>query len=108
MVQPHHRKNEDPPVMDQRVTAAIAFMRQNLHRRPTAAEIARTVYLSAGHLRELFKQETGKSLTKYRRGLQLQRAKHLLETTFLSVKEVAASVGFNGISHFVKDFRRKY
>ena len=94
--------------MDQRVHAAIAFMNANLHRRVSAVEIAQTVLLSPAHLRELFKNETGTPLTRYRRALQMQRAKYLLETTFLSVKEVAAAVGINGLSHFSKDFEHRY
>ena len=77
--------------MDQRVHAAIDFMNSNIHRKLTAIEVAQTVRLSPPHLRELFKSETGQSLTAYRKRLQLERAKHLLETTFLSVKEIAAS-----------------
>ncbi|SRR5260370_18499611 len=94
--------------MDQRVRAAIDFMNSNLHRKLTAVEIAQSVRLSPAHLRELFKRETGASLAKYRKKLQLERAKHLLETTFLSVKEIAATIGFSGITHFVKDFRNRY
>ena len=94
--------------MDQRVDAAIAFMNANLHRRLITVEIAQAVRLSPAHLRELFKRETGESPTRYRKQLQLERAKDLLETTFLSVKEVAASVGIDGVSHFVRDFEKKY
>jgi len=94
--------------MDQRVHAVIAFVDRNFHRKLTAIEIAQSVRLSPSRLREIFKEQTGTSLTKYRRELQLERAKHLLETTFLSVKEVAASVGTNGVSHFVRDFEKKY
>jgi transcriptional regulator GlxA family with amidase domain len=94
--------------MDQRVRAAIAFMKGNLHRQLTPIDIAESVHLSPAHLRELFKNDTGTSLTRYRRELRLERAKHFLETTFLSVKEVAASVGIGGVSHFVRDFEKKY
>src|SRR6059058_4757600 len=94
--------------MDQRVQAAIDFMNANIHRKITPIEIAEAVRLSPAHLRELFKDETGQSLTAYRKQLQMERAKHLLETTFLSVKEVAAAVGINGLSHFGKDFEQRY
>jgi transcriptional regulator GlxA family with amidase domain len=94
--------------MDQRVQAAIAFMKTNLHGKITPLEIAQSVRLSPAHLRELFKGETGTSITRYRRELRLERAKHLLETTFLSVKEVAASVGLTSVGHFVTDFKKAY
>src|SRR5437899_2021432 len=94
--------------MDQRVDAVITFMKTNLHRTLTSVEIARSVQLSPSRLRELFRKETGTSVTRYRRKLRLERAKHLLKSTFLSVKEVAASVGIDGVSHFVRDFEKKY
>lgn len=94
--------------MDERVRVAIAFMNTNLYRKFTAVEVAQAVRLSPAHLRELFRDETGTSVTKYRRELQLERAKHLLETTLLSVKEIAASVGIDEISHFVRDFKQAY
>jgi AraC family transcriptional regulator len=94
--------------MDERVRAAIAFMKANLHCNITPAEIAQSVRLSPAHLRELFKAETGTSITRYRRELRLERARHLLETTFLSVKEIAGRVGIDGVSHFVRDFETKY
>jgi AraC family transcriptional regulator of arabinose operon len=94
--------------MDHRVQAAIAFMNTNLHRKLMPIEIAHSVRLSPSRLRHLFKDETGKSLARYRRELQLERAKHLLETTFLSVKEVATSVGIDGISHFFRNYKKAY
>ena len=40
--------------------------------------------------------------------LRLERAKHLLDTSFLSVKEITHSVGLNDESHFVRDFKKAY
>ena len=38
----------------------------------------------------------------------MERARHLLETSFLSVKEIAHQVGLNDESHFVRDFKKAY
>ena len=94
--------------MDQRVRAAIDFMNTNLHRKITPIEIAEAVRLSPSHLRYIFRTETDTSLAHYLKELRLQRAKHLLETTFLSVKELAATVGISRVSHFVRDFKTAY
>ena len=83
-------------------------MENNLHRKLAPVEIAESVRLSPSHLRHLFKNETDASLARYLKELRLKRAKHLLETTFLSVKEVAASVGLNSVGHFVSDFTKAY
>jgi two-component system, response regulator YesN len=94
--------------MDERVRAVIAFMENNLHRKITAIEVAQSVRLSPSYLRHLFKDETGTSLARYLRELRLKRAKYLLETTFLSIKEVAAAVGIHGAGHFIRGFQKAY
>ena len=38
----------------------------------------------------------------------MERAKNLLESSFLSVKEIAFQVGLNDESHFVRDFKSTY
>jgi AraC-like DNA-binding protein len=38
----------------------------------------------------------------------MQKAKELLENTFLSVKEATVSVGINDESHFVRDFKMNF
>jgi transcriptional regulator GlxA family with amidase domain len=94
--------------MDQRVRAAIGFMNTNLHRKLTPIEIAQSVHLSPSHLRHLFRTEMNTSLALYLKELRLQRAKHLLETTFLSVKEVATKIAISRLSQFVRDFKTAY
>jgi AraC-like DNA-binding protein len=105
---PHRSERVIDTAMDQRISAAIAFMNNNLHRKLTPIEIAQAVRLSPSHLRSLFKTETGMSLSRYFKQLRLHRAEHLLETTFLTIKEVAATVGLGRVSHFVRDFKAAY
>ena len=38
----------------------------------------------------------------------MERAKYLLETGFLSIKEITYSVGLSDESHFVRDFKKAY
>jgi hypothetical protein len=45
---------------------------------------------------------------RYLRLLRMERAKELLESSFLSVKEIAYQVGLNDESHFVRDFKATY
>lgn len=86
----------------------MLLMNNNIHRKLTTLEIARTVRLSPARLRELFKNQTGTSLARYHKRLRLEQAKRLLETTFLNVKEVVASVGLTSVAHFVGDFQKAY
>jgi transcriptional regulator GlxA family with amidase domain len=83
-------------------------MRRDLRARLTLNDMARAVELTSFHFCHLFKAETGHSPAKYLKTLRLERARELLETTFLSVKEVRASVGLNDESHFARDYRAQY
>lgn len=45
---------------------------------------------------------------QYLKFLRMEQAKYLLETSFLSVKEITHRVGLNDESHFVRDFKKVY
>jgi two-component system response regulator YesN len=94
--------------MDQRMQIAIAFMKRNLHRKLSPIEVAHSVRLSPSRLRELFKRETGTSLVRYRRELRLERAKYLLESTLMSIKEVAVNIGLSSVGQFSIDFKKAF
>jgi two-component system, response regulator YesN len=68
-------------------------------------EMARLVNLSPGRLAHLFKSEMQLSIQQYVTQLRLTKAKDQLESTFLSVKEIAALVGFSSVTRFVVTFK---
>jgi hypothetical protein len=70
--------------------------------------MAKQVNLSRARLCYLFKSESGMSAYRYLKSLRMKEAAVLLSTTFLSVKEIMARVGFGDESHFVKDFKKIY
>lgn len=95
--------------LDRRIQKALDLLERTTAGRPIrVAEIAAALNISPSHLRHLFRQEAGTSPTHYRRLLRLRKAKELLETSFLSVKEVMLAVGFKDESHFVRDFKAVY
>jgi transcriptional regulator GlxA family with amidase domain len=98
-------RSSNPNSLDQRVRAVIGLMNANLDRKLTLCEMAVAVGLSSSHLRRLFKAQTGKPVATYLKDLRLQHSRDLLETTFLSVKQVAARVG-QSTNHFVTDFKK--
>lgn len=93
---------------DRRVKDVIAFMEDNLSQRLSLGTLAQGVNLSSTQLNYLFKSKFGVTATQYLKSSRLEKARELLETTHLSVKEVAAKVGLNDASHFVRDFKKAY
>ena len=92
--------------MDQRVERVITLMKRDLRSEFPLSKMARSVNLSPTRLCSLFKAETGSPPARYLRSMRMRDAENLLTTTFLSVKEVMARVGFTDESHFVRDFKR--
>ncbi len=84
-----------------------AYLAGNLDRAPDLDEVAATFHLSRRHLTRLFAQHAGGSILVYVQRLRIERAKHLLRHTGLSVLEVAHAVGLDSPSHLAGLFRRE-
>ena len=83
-------------------------MREDVRGELSLAEFAQSVNLSIWRLSHIFKSDVGMPPIRYLRLLRMERAKNLLESSFLSVKEIAFQVGLNDESHFVRDFKSTY
>jgi transcriptional regulator GlxA family with amidase domain len=94
--------------MDKRVEKILEMMRDDVRGELCLAEFAQSVNLSVWRLCHIFKSDVGMPPIKYLRLLRMEKAKTLLESSFLSVKEIAFQVGLNDESHFVRDFKATY
>ena len=94
--------------MDRRVAWAIQEMERRIAEPLRVVDLAAGVNLSLSRFTLIFRAATGHSPAQYLRLVRLDRARLLLDTTFLSVKEVRALVGINDASHFTRDFARAY
>lgn len=94
--------------MDSRVQQALRLISEDVRRPLLLEEVARAVNLSTPRLRYLFKAETGMTPAQHLKSIRMQKAKELLEGTFLNVKQIMLQVGINDESHFVRDFRERY
>jgi len=91
--------------LDRRIQVVVTLLENNSHQQIGIQDMARLVNLSPGRLAHLFKSEMELSIQQYRTQLRLARAKRQLESSFLSIKEIAASVGFSSVARFVVCFK---
>jgi two-component system, response regulator YesN len=94
--------------MDHRVQIVISLMKKDLRQELTLDEMSRAVNVTPSHLCRLFKAEIGGPPARYFKQLRMQKAREMLETTPLSVKEIMSGVGILDESHFVRDFKLAY
>ena len=99
-------KEHNLAAIDPRIRRALELLQETLTAQ--VGDLASGLNLSDSRFRHLFKKELGISPMQYVRSIQLERARGLLENSFLTVKEIAASVGVNDISHFVRNYKLLY
>lgn len=92
--------------MDPRIAHVIRHLETTIEASPSVPELAALIGLSPSRFAHLFRDQTGTPPGRYLHRLRMQRARVLLERTFLSVREVMRQVGFRDPSHFARDFRR--
>lgn len=70
----------------------------------SVSEIARRCAVSESGLRRAFRKETGMSMLAYRRAFRIKEAMRLLESTDLSLAEIAETLHFFDAAYFSKIF----
>ncbi|MFH6602781.1 ATP-binding protein [Maribacter algicola] len=73
----------------------------------SANDIAKELLVSRTQLHRKIKSLTGKSLTQYANHIRIEKAKHLLQTTDLQIKEIAYTTGFESPSYFIRLFKKE-
>jgi AraC-like DNA-binding protein len=112
--------------MDQRVSIVVQFMEDSLsspagrnllaalqarngqkEEQIIAAHLTQIAGLSATRLRALFKAEMGTTPLRYFRGLRRERARHMVETTTLTVSQILSDLGVGDESRFLRGFKKE-
>ena len=74
----------------------------------TIRDLALEFHLSPSYLQHLFKHQTGVSMGEWLSERRLQRAAHLLANSYMSVKEIAHTIGYEHASSFIRAFERRF
>ncbi len=94
------------PAQEHRVRTILKLIESEPARK--IHELAAQVNLSHSHLQHLFKQQTGSRLGHVMLEQRLLKAAYLLESSNMSVKEIAYAVGYEHTSSFIRAFERRF
>ncbi|WP_054027360.1 AraC family transcriptional regulator [Bacillus sp. FJAT-28004] len=83
------------------------YVDSRLHTSISIDQMAESVHLHPNYFSSYFKKHFGLPPLKYVSRKRTDRAKQLLTTTSLSIKEVADQSGFKETNHFTKFFRKE-
>lgn len=101
-------KESYPNIYDNdEVSKSILFMKQNLEKKLTVAELAHKQKLSGSHYNRIFKQKMGISPINYFNQLKIQKSCQFLYFIYKSIKEICTEVGFEDPYYFSRLFRKE-
>ncbi|MBV7508427.1 AraC family transcriptional regulator [Bacillus sp. sid0103] len=82
------------------------YIEENFRRELTLNDLANIVYVSPYHLAHLFKEEVGLPPIQYLIYCRIEEAKRLLKHSNLSVREIAAIIGYENPNYFNLLFKK--
>lgn len=91
----------------EKINEARTIMKKNIDSPIPVETIARTLHVSYSWFRSMFKEYMGVSPAQYQLQLRYLRAKELLNTTQMSVSEIAYALHFENVAQFSTFFRKK-
>lgn len=84
------------------------YINVNFTQKLSLSELAKMFSVSEGHLSRTFKKKTGTTISQYITTLRLTSARRLLESSSMSVRDIAENVGFSSLNHFDKIFKKDH
>ncbi|HBK47194.1 MAG TPA: AraC family transcriptional regulator [Xanthomonadaceae bacterium] len=109
-------RDSQAPYLDRRLSgkrresfsrSVAAWFEPRLAERYSLGELARAFHLSSRTLLRRFGAETGRTPLELLQDLRVEKARRLLETTTLSVAQVAEQVGYLDVATFSRLFARR-
>jgi len=101
--------NSRPDVQADRITDALRAVDAHLAESDLSLDlVSRAVGVSPSYLSHLFHARVGVCFRTYVRSRRLDRAKELLGTTDLPIKEVAFAVGYRHVSDFTRHVKAAF
>ncbi len=82
------------------------FMREHYHSNISIGDICNLIYLSPGHFKRVFKEQTGRTPHQYLMDIRIEKSKALLKKADSSIEDVAKKCGFVNAGHFAVAFKR--
>lgn len=94
------------PDSDGSLSALLLWLQENMHRNLTVRRICREAHMSARTLNRKFQEQTGVPPMAWLTMARIRRSQVLLESSALSVEEIASITGFGSATSLREHFRR--
>ena len=99
-----NESNKTPPF----IQSIIQYTNNNLSQKLTIQSVAKYFNLSTGHFGKVFKNNMDISYNEYVNRIRLRKVCSLINSSSMSVKEIAYRCGFSSLEYFYYTFKKYY
>ena len=92
---------------DEDILHSQLWLKTNLSKSISINHIAQQFGMSQRNFNRRFKEATGNTPSQYIQNLRINMAKDLLQSSNLSIGDIADKIGYSDVSHFTQLFRKK-
>lgn len=85
---------------------AKRYIRDNFKKDISLDDVSKEVQISPYYFSKLFKEETGQNFIEYLTNARIEEAKHLLQETDMSMKEIGVMTGYSDPNYFSRIFKK--
>lgn len=96
----HNKKN------NRIIVQAKEYIYENYSRDITLEEVAKVVSVTPHYFSRLFKEETGENFIEYLTIFRIKKAKKIMDTTNLNIKEICYKIGYSDPNYFSRLFKK--
>ncbi|MBS1335575.1 MAG: helix-turn-helix transcriptional regulator [Blautia sp.] len=86
----------------------LYYIQKNYNKKISLSEVSDQFYFNASTVSRMFVKYLGINYIEYVNTLRLEKAKEMLGNSKMNVSEVAERTGFESLSYFSKQFKKKY
>jgi len=91
---------------DPQVQQALRFIRDHAHEGIDVRTVMKAVPMARRSLERRFHELLGRSPAEEIRRVKIDKVRHLLDTTGMSIPDIAEACGFNYVEHMIPVFRK--
>jgi len=95
-----------PNSKQQKLVPALDYIAENYTKKIKNEDLAMLTGFSTDYFRKIFSQTYGMSPIEYVHNLRIKKAKELLESDYVSITDIAISLGYDNIYDFSRSFKK--
>ncbi len=99
---------DDEAAVPEKLQQMLHYIQENYNRRISLADVAERFHFNTSTVSRMFVRYLNVNYIDYINQLRFEKARELITLSELSISEIAEQTGFESLSYFSRQFKRKY